>query len=86
MFALRVKIPKGYSIAPHIRMFDRNSLRSSVANSILGLGQAADHAGVEALPAGSFSSMPKGVVHYVFVDEDSVDSDQRRWGLGRSTT
>ena len=29
-------------------------------------------ASVEYLPAGSFASMPQGVVHYVFVDEDAV--------------
>jgi len=71
MFALRVKMPKGYSIAPH--MHAGPEIVTVISGKfILGLGQAADHAGVEILPAGSFSSMPKGVVHYVFVDEDSV--------------
>ena len=27
---------------------------------------------IEYLPAGSFASMPHGVVHYVLVDEDSI--------------
>ncbi len=71
MFALRVKMPKGYSIAPHMHV--RPEIVTVISGKfILGLGQAADHAGMEALPAGSFSSMPKGVVHYVFIDEDSV--------------
>jgi quercetin dioxygenase-like cupin family protein len=71
MFALRVKMPKGYSIPPHMHV--RPEIVTVISGKfILGLGKAADHAGMEILPAGSFSSMPKGVVHYVFVDEDSV--------------
>ena len=71
MFALRVKMPKGYSIAPHMHV--RPEIVTVISGKFrLGLGKAADHAGLETLSAGSFSSMPNGVVHYVFVDEDSV--------------
>ena len=81
MFALRLKMPKGYSIAPHMHVGPEIVTVISGKFS-LGLGQAADHAGMEVLPAGSFSSMPKGVVHYLFVDKESVHSDQRRGALG----
>ena len=71
MFALRVKMPKGYSIAPHMHV--RPEIVTVISGEYrLGRGKAADHAGLETLSAGSFSSMPNGVVHYVFVDEDSV--------------
>jgi quercetin dioxygenase-like cupin family protein len=71
MFALRLKMPKGYSIAPHMHVGPE--IVTVISGKFrLGLGQAADHAGMEVLPAGSFSSMPKGVVHYLFVDEESV--------------
>ena len=71
MFAMRLKMPKGYRIPPH--MHAQPEIITVISGSLsLGLGQAADHATVETLPAGSFSSMPKGVAHYVFVTEDSV--------------
>jgi quercetin dioxygenase-like cupin family protein len=70
-FALRLKLAKGYKIPPH--MHKSLELVTVISGEIrLGLGQAADHASVETLPAGSFSSMPPGVVHYVLVDQDAV--------------
>ena len=71
VFALRVKMPKGYGIAPHMHV--RPEIVTVISGRVsLGLGPAADRAGLEVLPAGSFSSMPHGVVHYVFVDEDAI--------------
>jgi quercetin dioxygenase-like cupin family protein len=71
MFALRIKTPKGYVIAPHTH--PKAEVITVISGKFsLGMGSAADHASVISLPAGSFSSMPPGVVHYVFVDEDSV--------------
>jgi len=71
MFVLRVKLPKGYKIAPH--MHKQSEMLTVISGSLdLGLGPAADNASVESLPAGSFSSMPHGVVHYVLVNEDSI--------------
>ena len=71
MFALRIKAPKGYRIAPHTH--PRSEVITVISGRFnLGMGPAADRASVESLPAGSFSSMPPGVAHYVFVDEDSV--------------
>lgn len=70
-FVLRLKAPKGYRIAPHTH--PKPEVVTVISGQInLGLGPAADRAGAEALPAGSLSTMPPGVVHYVFVDEDAV--------------
>lgn len=70
-FVLRLKLPKGYKIAPH--MHNQSEDLTVISGSLrLGLGPAADRASVETLPAGSFSSMPHGVVHYALVNEDSV--------------
>ena len=71
MFALRIRMPKGYKIAPHTH--PQPEVITVISGKFsLGMGPAADRASIESLPAGSFSSMPPGVAHYVFVDEDSV--------------
>jgi quercetin dioxygenase-like cupin family protein len=71
MFALRVKMPKGYRIAPHTH--PKPEIITVILGKLsLGMGPAADRTSVESLPAGAFSSMPPGVVHYAFVDEDTV--------------
>ncbi len=71
LFVVRVKLPKGYAIAAH--MHQRAELLTVISGNLsLGLGKKADRGSVETLSAGTFSSMPQGVVHYVFVDEDSV--------------
>jgi quercetin dioxygenase-like cupin family protein len=70
-FVLRIKLPKGYKIAPH--MHKQPEILTVISGSLeLGLGPAADKASVQSLPAGSFSSMPHGVVHYVSVNEDTI--------------
>jgi quercetin dioxygenase-like cupin family protein len=71
LFVMRLKAPKGYRIAPH--MHPKAEVVSVVAGRMrLGLGNAADRASVEELPAGAFSTMPPGVAHYAFFDEDTV--------------
>ena len=71
MFALRLKAPRGYQIPPH--MHPKPEIITVISGKFgLGMGPAADRATVKSLPSGGFSSMPAGVVHYVFVDEDSV--------------
>jgi quercetin dioxygenase-like cupin family protein len=71
LFALRIKAPKDYRIPPHTH--SKPEVITVISGKFsLGMGPAADRATVESLPAGSFSSMPPGVVHYVFVDEESV--------------
>lgn len=70
-FVLRLKASKGYRIPPHTH--PKAEVVTIISGQLgLGLGPAADRASVEALPAGSFSTMPPGVVHYAFVDEETV--------------
>ncbi|PWB83659.1 MAG: hypothetical protein C3F11_05465 [Methylocystaceae bacterium] len=70
-FVIRLKAPKGYRIPPHTH--PKPEVVTVISGKIdLGMGPAADRASAEALPAGSLSTMPPGVVHYVFVDEESV--------------
>ncbi|MBG0795045.1 cupin domain-containing protein [Methylocystis sp. H62] len=70
-FVVRIKAPKGYRVPPHTH--SKPELVTIISGAFsFGRGQAADRATVEKLPAGSFISMPAGVLHYVFVDEDSV--------------
>jgi quercetin dioxygenase-like cupin family protein len=71
LFALRLKMPPGYKIPPH--MHPKPEIITVISGKFnLGMGQKADRASVEFLPAGGFSSMPPGVLHYAFVDEASV--------------
>jgi hypothetical protein len=57
MFALRIKAPKGYAIPPHTH--PKPEVITVISGKFgLGMGQKADRAGTESLPAGSFSSMP----------------------------
>jgi quercetin dioxygenase-like cupin family protein len=82
MFALRVRMPKGYKIAPHTH--PKPEVITVISGQFsLGMGARPDRAGVETLPAGSFSSMPPGVAHYAFVDEDTVVqiSSTGPWGI-----
>ncbi|MGJ0502973.1 MAG: cupin domain-containing protein [Methylocystis sp.] len=70
-YVVRIRAPKGYRIPPHTH--PKTELVTIISGAFsFGRGQAADRAGVEKLPAGGFISMPAGVLHYVFVDEDSV--------------
>ena len=71
MFVLRVRMPKGYKIAPHTH--PKPEVITVISGQLsLGTGAKFDRASVESLPAGSFTSMSPGVGHYVFVDEDTV--------------
>jgi quercetin dioxygenase-like cupin family protein len=71
MFAVRLKMPMGYAIPPHVHR--QPEIVTVISGKFsLGMGQTADPANLETLPSGSFSSMPQGVVHYVYVNEDAI--------------
>lgn len=70
-FVMRIKAPDGYRISPHTH--PKPEVITIISGEIsLGLGPAADRATTKTLPAGSFSVMPAGVVHYVFADKEAV--------------
>ncbi len=71
MFAFRLKLPKGYHIAPHTHPKPEIvTVLSGTAR--LGMGTTADHGKAQVLPAGSFFALSPGSAHYFFADEDTV--------------
>jgi quercetin dioxygenase-like cupin family protein len=71
MFAMRLKLPKDYSIAPHTH--PKPEVVTVISGALrLGMGETADKSKGERLSAGSFFALSPGMAHYVFVDEDTV--------------
>ncbi len=70
-FALRIKFPKGYELAPHTHPVDEIVTVIS-GLSQLGMGEKADKSKVQSLLPGSFFYMPPGMPHYAFFDEETV--------------
>jgi quercetin dioxygenase-like cupin family protein len=82
LFALRLKLPEGYSVPPHTRPVDEVVTVISGTFS-LGMGETADQGKAQPLPAGSFFALPPSTAHYVFIDEETVIqiSTIGPWGL-----
>jgi quercetin dioxygenase-like cupin family protein len=71
LFAMRLKVPKGYRIAPHSHPKPEvTTVLSGTAR--LGMGETADPAKAHVFPAGGFWVNPPGMVHYFSADEDTV--------------
>jgi quercetin dioxygenase-like cupin family protein len=82
LFAMRVKMPEGYAVAPHTHpAFEAVTVVSGTLQ--LGMGETADRAKAEPLPAGSFCGLPPGTPHFVFADEETVIqiSTNGPWGI-----
>ena len=82
LFALRLKFPAGYAIAPHTHPAHEVVTVISGAGK-LGMGEAADPSNTTVLPAGSFFVLPPGTAHFVYVDEPTVVqlTTNGPWGL-----
>jgi quercetin dioxygenase-like cupin family protein len=82
LFALRLKLPEGYSVPPHTHPVDEVVTVISGTFS-LGMGETADRSAVQPLPAGSFFALPPDTPHYVFIDEETIIqiSTVGPWGL-----
>ncbi|WP_274629400.1 cupin domain-containing protein [Arvimicrobium flavum] len=82
LFALRLKLPAGYAIAPHTHPADEVVTIISGATN-LGMGKTADRSATKALPAGSFFALPPETPHFVFFDEETVlqVNTNGPWGL-----
>ena len=70
-FALRLKLPEGYSVPPHMHPVDE--VVTVISGTFgLGMGETADQGEARPLPAGSFFALAPGTAHYVFIDEETV--------------
>jgi quercetin dioxygenase-like cupin family protein len=70
-FALRLKLPKGYEIAPHSH--PKPEVLTVISGTFrLGMGENADASKGQPLGAGSFVALPPGMAHFAFADEDTV--------------
>jgi quercetin dioxygenase-like cupin family protein len=82
LFVLRLKLPAGYSVAPHTHPVDE--VITVISGTFrMGMGETADQRKAQPLPAGSFFALPPGTAHYVFIDQETVVqiSTIGPWGL-----
>ena len=82
LFALRLKLPEGYSVPPHMHPVDE--VVTVISGTFhLGMGETADQSKEQTLPAGSFFALPPNAPHYAFVDEETIIqiSTMGPWGL-----
>jgi quercetin dioxygenase-like cupin family protein len=82
LFALRLKLPKGYHIPPHTH--PKPEIVTVISGTFrLGMGEKADSSKAQALPAGSFFALSPGMAHFAFADENTVIqlNSTGPWGL-----
>ena len=82
MFALRLRMPKGYHIPPHTH--PKPEIVTVLSGTLrFGEGATADQSKTKVLPAGSFFAMPPNMQHYVSADEETVLqlNSNGPWGL-----
>ena len=82
LFALRLKLPKGYQLPPHTH--PKPEIVTVISGIFrLGMGDTADRSKGQALPAGSFFALSPGMAHFGFADEDTVIqlNSTGPWGL-----
>ena len=63
-FAIRIKVPDGYTVPPHWHPTDENLVILSGTLS-MGVGDKFDEASMHALTAGGYTKMPAKTRHYV---------------------
>jgi quercetin dioxygenase-like cupin family protein len=82
LFAFRLKMPAGYHIPPHTH--PKPEVVTVISGTFrLGMGEKADKAKAQVLPAGSFFALPPGMAHFAYADEDTVIqiNSNGPWGL-----
>ena len=71
LFAMRVKVPKGYRIPPHTH--SKPEIVTVISGATrLGMGETADEKKTQSFKQGGFMAMPPGTAHFVYVEEDTV--------------
>ena len=71
MFAMRLKFPKGYKIAPHTH--PKPEVLTVISGTFrLGMGETADASKAQAFAPGSFIALSPGMAHFAGADEDNT--------------
>lgn len=71
VFVMRLKLPAGFSIAPHTH--PKPEIVTVISGAFnVGMGEVADKAKAQRLAAGSFFAFDPGMAHYAHVDEETV--------------
>jgi quercetin dioxygenase-like cupin family protein len=71
VFALRLRLPDGYHLAPHIH--PEPEIVTVVSGTFhLGMGETANQDDTEALEPGAFFAFPPGMTHYAYAEGETV--------------
>jgi quercetin dioxygenase-like cupin family protein len=71
LYVVRLKIPAGYKVPPHVHPNDENvTVISGTFN--IGRGDKLDEKKGDALKAGGFARTPKDMQHYAWFTEDTI--------------
>jgi quercetin dioxygenase-like cupin family protein len=82
LFAMRLKLPKGYTIPPHSH--PKPEIVTVISGTFqIGMGDTADKSKAKPLSAGGFFAFPPGMNHFAFTDEETVVqlNSTGPWGL-----
>lgn len=71
MFAMRLKVPDNYRIAPHFHGADEH-LTVLQGTFVLGMGEKFDDKAGKDLTAGSFAMMPAGMRHFAYTKGETI--------------
>jgi quercetin dioxygenase-like cupin family protein len=70
-YTMRMMFPEGYKIAPHTH--PQGEHVTVISGSLnMGMGEKFDQSASQALPAGSFFTMPAGMTHFVWTTGETV--------------
>ena len=71
LFAIRLKVPKGYRVAPHSH--PKPEVATVLSGTVrLTMGETSDAANAHEFPVGSFYATPAEMVHSFSTDEETV--------------
>jgi quercetin dioxygenase-like cupin family protein len=71
LYVFRLKVPAGYKVPPHVHPNDENATVLSGTFNV-GMGPTLDEKSGQALKAGGFLKMPKGMQHSAWFTEETI--------------